>query len=99
MSNPNLSQAKEYIKEYENGKYYQSVAAASQVVQPPSAIEAVEKTEDVEAVEASERTKSNKEEKDNPFSDPNVVIAIVTAVPTILIGYWQYGKKNNAKSE
>lgn len=103
LSNPTLSQAKQYVKEYEDGKYYASVAAASQGIKPLSAIEAVEKTEDVEAVEASDRTKSNKEEKDNPFSDPNVVIAIVgafsTALPTILIGYWQRDKKKGAKSE
>ena len=97
LDNADLSQAKEDIKEYENGKYHASVAAL-----PPKAVEAVETTQAVEAVEASDGTKSKKE-KNNPFSDPNVVVAIVTAfstaVPTILIGYWQHGKKNNAKSE
>ncbi len=102
LSSTNLSQAKQYVKEYENGKYYPS-APPSQVIQPPSAVEAVETDEKAEADEVSDKTKSKKEENDNPFFDPNVVIAIVTAfstaVPTILIGYWQHGKKHNPKSE
>ncbi len=98
LSNTNLSQAKQYIKEYENGKYYAS-APPSQVVQPPSAVEAIETTENVKADEASDRTKSNEKEKDNPFSDPSVIAALIGAFSTIVIGYWQYGKKDNAKSE
>ncbi len=101
LSNASLNQAKQYIKEYENGKDTLLTQLPTQAVKPPQATEAVETTEDIEAVEASDRTKSNK--KDNPLSDPNVVIALITAlstaVPAILLGYWQHGKKDNAKSE
>lgn len=95
LSNANLSQAKQYVKEYEDGRYYASA--------PPSAIKAVQTDEKVEAVEVSDESKANKKEKDNPFSDPNVIIAIVgalsTAVPAIMLGYWQHGRNNKAKSE
>lgn len=95
LSNANLSQAKQYVKKYEDGRYYASA--------PPSAIKAVETDEKVEAVEVSDESKANKKEKDNPFSDPNVIIAIVgalsTAVPAIMLGYWQHGRNNKAKSE
>ncbi len=101
LSNASLSQAKEYVKAYEDGKYSLSPLPPTQAVKPPQAVEAIETTENIKADEASDRTKSDK--KDNPLSDPNVVIALITAlstaVPAILLGYWQHGKKDNAKSE
>jgi len=34
----------------------------------------------------------------NPFFDPGVIAAFITAVSTIVVGYWQYGRSGKAKS-
>ena len=45
------------------------------------------------------KEKPSKSDKgNNPFFDPGVIAAFITAVSTILVGYWQYGRRNKAKS-
>ncbi|MEL7242555.1 MAG: hypothetical protein AAGM40_09430 [Cyanobacteria bacterium J06573_2] len=41
---------------------------------------------------------SKSDRGNNPFLDPGVITAFITAVSTIIVGYWQYGRKNKAKS-
>ena len=41
---------------------------------------------------------SRNDRGNNPFLDPGVITAFITAVSTILVGYWQYGRRNKAKS-
>ncbi|MDY6898874.1 MAG: transporter substrate-binding domain-containing protein [Cyanobacteriota bacterium] len=41
---------------------------------------------------------SKSDRGNNPFFDPGVIAAFITAVSTILVGYWQYGRRNKAKS-
>ncbi|MEM1394511.1 MAG: transporter substrate-binding domain-containing protein [Cyanobacteria bacterium P01_H01_bin.150] len=41
---------------------------------------------------------SRSDRGNNPFFDPGVIAAFITAVSTILVGYWQYGRRKKAKS-
>ncbi|MEM6752602.1 MAG: hypothetical protein AAF630_06505 [Cyanobacteria bacterium P01_C01_bin.38] len=104
LKSADLSQAKQYVKQYEDGNYYAS-APPSQVIQPPSAVEAVEIDEEKEAVEVSNRTNNNK--KDNPFADPKFIIEFLTAAaPAIVavaglisaIAAWKNGKSEKGES-
>jgi ABC-type amino acid transport substrate-binding protein len=97
LSNANLSQAKQYVKEYEDGKYYASA--------PPSAVEAIEIDEKAEALEVSNRTESNK--KDNPFFDPKFIIEFLTVAAPLIVAFaglisaiaaWKNGKSEKGES-
>lgn len=106
LSSTNLSQAKQHVKEYENGKYIAS-AVPSQVAQPP---QPPQPPQAVEVKQANESIPTpEKLENKRPFIDNFVTsldritpaIVAMTAFITALSGFtaifWKNGK--NEKSE